>query len=373
MIVQAVGHPIPIMMTEGGYNVGQRAGTTFGDDPRYPKPTPQATSQLSLEMFRFMQGDRDILGNKVPDCFFVAMPWLIAAYRIGVWAAPAEMQGPWFTHQFDQQFSLHGELPLVQMLAGLPTRTRRDGPVPQQWTKTPYHQELGRDWDCRLKYLGVKLEPAADGSGPYWKLVKAQWYDEQEVTGAGYLFVKALDEKGDPLENATFIVARKDASDQVPTKGRIDGYWGNYAMYATLGTYRVRMNHQNYPSETVTGIGLGLEDAHQLWTRTSFRLTFQLVKPQPPTSDGGGAPSDEQRLATLRKAVLNAARPQLIPLDPSTPFHQYARQRELGERLSVEFSFDHEGVSYKAQAFVKGVVYAPTHAPDQIDLVPYTS
>jgi hypothetical protein len=372
VIVQAVGHSIPIMMTEGGYNVGQRAGTTFGDDPRYPKPTPQAASEMSLEMFKYMQGDRDILGQPVPDYFFAAMPWLIAAYRIGVWAAPAEMQGPWFTHQYDQQFGLRGELPLVQMLKDLPSRVRRDGPVPPQWTKTPYQQELGRNWDCRLKYLGVRLEPAPDTSGPYWKLVRAQWQDEEEVVGAGYLFVKALDAEGKPIENATFIVARDNASDQVPTKGKVDGYWGNYALYGALGTYRVRMNHQNLPSETVTGFGLGLEDAHNLWARTAFRFTFQLVNPPPPPQ-GNGTADDEERQAALRKAVLNAARPHLIPLDPGTSFHQFARRNGLGERLSTEFTFEHEGVQYIAQAFVKGVVVAPANAPDAMFWVPYVA
>lgn len=371
LVVQAVGHSIPIMMTEGGYNVGQRAGTTFGDDPRYPKPTPLTASLMNLEMFRYMQGDREILGQKVPDYFFAAMPWLIAAYRIGVYAPPAENQGPWFTHQFDRQFGLRGELPIVQMLKDLPTRVRQDGPVPPQWSKPPYHQELGRNWDCRLKYLGIQLEPAPDTSGPYWKLVKAQWYDEDEVVGAGYIFVKALDAEGKPIENATFIVARHDASDQVPTKGAIDGYWGNYAMYGCLGTYKVRMNHLGYPSETVTGLGLGLEDAPRLWTRTAFRLTFQLTRPNP-SNDGDRLPDEAERQAALRKAVIHAAKPHLIPLDPSTPFHQYARRHALGERLSTEFTFEHEGVQYRAQAFVKGVVYAPRHALDQMSHVPYT-
>ena len=373
VIVQAAGHSIPIMMTEGGYNVGQRAGSTFGDDPRYPKPTPQAASLLNLEMFRYLQGDRDILGQNVPEYVFAAMPWLIAAYRIGVWAAPAENQGPWFTHQFDQQFGLHGELPLVQMLKDMSARVRADGPVPQQWTKPPYHQELGRNWDCRLKYLGVKLEPAPSASAPYWKLVKAQWCDEDDLRGgAGYIFVKALGEEGNPIEDSTFIVARKDASDQVPTKGSIDGYWGNYAMYGSLGTYRVRMNHQDHPSETVSGMGLGLEDAPQQWARTAFRLTFSLVKPQPVPGGGAEEPSEAERLAALRKAALNAAKPHIIPLDPSTLFHQYARQHDLGERLSTEFGFEHAGVQFIGQAFAKGVVYAPTKAPHQIEYVPYT-
>ena len=370
VIVQAAGHSIPIMMTEGGYNVGQRAGTTFGDDPRYPKPTPQAASEMSRDMFRYVQGDQTILGKAVPDYFFAAMPWLIAAYRIGVWAAPAEHQGPWFTHQLDPQFGLQGELPLVQMLKDLPSRVRQDGPAPKQWTKPFYHRELGHNWDHRLKYLGVRLERAPDISGPYWKLVEARWLDEDESLGAGYIFVRALDEDDNPLENATFIVARQDASDQVPTKGAIDGYWGNYAMYGTLGAYRVRMSEGNHPSETVTGLGLGREDEPELWTRTAFRLTFKLANTG---AAGPHTPTEAERLAALHKTVRRAAESHIFPLDPDSSFHQYARQNKLGQRLSTQFTFEFEGVSIQAQAFEKGIAYAPTDQPDQMAHVGWTS
>jgi hypothetical protein len=246
-IVRAVGHSIPIMMTEGGYNVGQRAGTTAGDDPRYPKPTPQATSEMNLEMLKYMQGDRDVLGEKVPDYYFAVMPWLIAAQRIGVQAPPAENQGPWFTHKYDQEWGLNGELPLVQMLKDLPSRVRQDGPVPSQWRKPPtLADELGDKWDYRLNYLGagVKLESApvtapeveVAAVGSYWKLVEAKWLDVEEAAGASHIFVKALDAEGEPLENVAFVVSRPDAQDTVMTKGPIDGFWGNYTMYAMLGT-----------------------------------------------------------------------------------------------------------------------------------------
>ena len=415
LVVQAVGHSIPILTTEGGYNVGQRAGTTFGDDPRYPKPTPMAASQLNLDMFRFMQGERTILGRPVPPYYFAVMPWLIAAYRIGVWTAPAENQGPWFTHQFDQQFGLKGELPLVQMLKDLPSRVRQDGPVPKQWTKPPWHQELGKRWDCRLNVLGVTVEGDPPDSGRYWKLIEARWLDEEEATGSSHIFVRALDEQGQYLENATFVVTRPGGRDQAATKGSIDGYWGNYPMYATLGTYRVHMAHGGYASQVVAGLGLGLEDNPKLWTRTSFRLTFQLVSvsgtppappaptppapptptppaptppaptppaptppaptppaPTPPTPPAPPSGEDVKK-RLLEQAILQAARARIIPLNPNAPLYRYAREHNLGERLSVEFMILHAGVPYTAQAFERAVVYAPTGRWDQIDHVPRSS
>ncbi len=408
-IVRALGHPIPIMMTEGGYNVAQRAGTTAGDDPRYPKPTPQAASEMNLKMFQYMQGDREILGKKVPEYFFAVMPWLIAAQRIGVLAPPAENQGPWFTHKYDEEWGLTGELPLVQMLKDLPSRLRQDGPLPQQWHKPLTPDKLGRNWDFRLNYLGagVKLEPPVGPLGGaagslYWKFVAAMWLDKEEAAGASHIFVKALDVDGKPIENAAFAVARPDARDSVTTKGPADGFWGNYAMYGLLGTYSVEMTEGGYPSERVTGVGLGTEEVPDAWTSTAFRFTFQLV-----TADDGGAaatevteaatgpssagvvsgateapapppgpgqpemvqpprPTEAERIADLHRALLEAAKPYIIPLNPDAALYKYARRHRLGERLSDEFTIEREGIKYVAQVFERGIAYAPVGQWDQV-------
>jgi hypothetical protein len=399
-IVRAVGHSIPIMTTEGGYNVAQRAGTTAGDDPRYAKPTPQATSELNLEMFKYMQGDREVLGKKVPDYYFAVMPWLIAAQRMGIGAPPAENQGPWFTHKYDQEWGLNGELPLVRMLKDLPPRVRQDGPTPARWRKPPTPDRSGRNWDRRLNYLGtgVKLEPvvavqAGASGGPHWKLVEATWLDVEEAGGASQIFVKALDSAGNPLENAAFVVSRPGGQDPVTTKGRLDGFWGNYTMYGLLGTYSVAMTAGGHPSERVTGVGLGSEEVPGAWSNTAFRFTFQLTgesgvavaaaaetpaatAAEAPAAAGESVvsatvvqpagPTPEERLASLQHALIEAVRAHILPLDPEAPLYRHARQQGLGERLSDEFAFEHEGIQYVAQAFEKGIVYAPARQPDQV-------
>jgi hypothetical protein len=401
-VVRAVGHSIPIMMTEGGYNVGQRAGTTKGDDARYAKPTPQATSQLNLNMYEYMQGDRKILDQYVPEYYFASMAWLIAVQRIGVAAPPAENQGPWFTHKYDHEWGLDGELPLVQMLKDLPPHVRQDGPIPAVWRKQPTPDKLGRDWDARLNYIGVNLEPASQamggasigegeqGANLYWKLTKAQWLNQEEARGASQIFVKALDVHGQPMENATFVVKRPDAQDQADTKGAIDDYWGNYTMYGLLGTYRVEMAEGGYPSEQVAGVGLGTEELPNAWTNTAFRFTFQLTdrgqdKDKAETEEASAAsgdtpssvtekasskqadtPARPEELSDLARALRQAAQPHIIPLDPHSPMFVYARQHELGERLSDVFTSEHAGISYLVQVFEKGIVYSPVDQPDQV-------
>ena len=97
-------------------------------------------------------------------------------------------------------------------------------------------------------------------------------------------FVKALDEEGRPLEGMGFMVSRDGGLDLVTTKGAVDGYWGNYTMYGAVGTYTVRMFDE---SDSVTGVGFGVETWPHDWAQTSFRLVFQLggqppVEPEPP-------------------------------------------------------------------------------------------
>jgi hypothetical protein len=319
-----------------------------------------------------MQGEREVLGSNVPNYFFAVMPWLIAAQRIGVQAPPAENQGPWFTHKYDEEWGLEGELPLVHMLKQIPSAVRQDGPIPQQWRRPPTPDKLGRDWDFRLNYLGagIKLQPAIDPrggpvSGLYWRLVKARWLDKQESAGGSYILVKVLDLDGSPLENASFLVSRADAQDLVTTKGPIDDYWGNYTMYGLLGTYAVEMTEGGHPSERVTGVGLGTEEVPGAWTSTSFRFTFQLAEAAGDEVELRGAPAtttpnetaaSAERLA-LHRALTEAAQPHVVPLDRSSAFYRYAHRHDLGDRLSGEFKFVHEGSEYVAQLFEKAIVY----------------
>jgi hypothetical protein len=264
LVNDAVGHSIPIFTTEGGYNVGQRAGTTGGDDPRYPKPTPERASQLTMDMFRSIE--------EGPAYYFACMPWLIAVRRIGTLAEPFENQGPWFTDHFNDQFGLKGQLPLVDMLKATPGKVRQDGPVPEGMRNFYTGPDLSdRKFDERLRYFDpqVLLEPISEPSGPYWRLTEVRWADD----GQGSTYVKILDETGQPLEGATFKADRGGAADQPQTKGMVDGYWGNVPTRGALGTYTLSVVEDNLPSDKLVNVGSGREDGS--YSATSFFLVFE--------------------------------------------------------------------------------------------------
>jgi hypothetical protein len=216
-----------------------------------------------------------------PDYYFACMPWLIAVGRMGVGSVNFETQGPWFTHLYDAQFGLNGELPIVDMFSARPGEVKQDGPVPDAMANFYTGPDLaGREFDDRLKYLEpqVLLEPVADQSQPHWRLIEAQWADENEAGGKAYVYVKALDESGRPLEGAIFQADRGDAVDRAETKGHWDQYWGNYLLTGLLGTYTVSMAQDDLPSDQLVNLGMGTEDLPTAYVATSFFLTFQKVK-----------------------------------------------------------------------------------------------
>ena len=341
LVNEAAGHSIPIFTTEGGYNVGQRAGTTYGDDPRYPKPTPERAGKLTDDMFRYIE-------EEAPDYYFACMPWLIAVGRIGIWGDAFENQGPWFTHHFDKQFGLSGELPIVAKLKARPGKVRKNGPVPEGIKSFYTGPDLtGRKFDDRFKYLRpqVLLEPVKDPTKPHWRLVEARWADEREG-GKGYIYVKALDENGRPVAGVTFQGQRPDAVDEVVTKGAIDQYLGNYLMTGTLGTYRVSMTQDGLPSDKLINVGLGNEVSPKQPVPTSFILTFQKMAgttAPPPTTENvteprSGSPVLEpkpvpetrppqrRRLRTLDVRFKNMQPPVLLEpvADRSKPYWRFS-------------------------------------------------
>lgn len=263
LVRDACGHSVAMMMTEGGYNVLQRAGTTSGDDPRYPKPTPRRTSELTMAMFNY----------PLPDYMLALMPWIVGVAKFGVQSPGFEHQGPWFTNVYDREWGLKGELPLVQMIKTTPSRVRATGPVPRPLEKFYQAQQFeDRRVDERLKYLEpmVLVEPY-QGQENYWKLIEVQFKEK----GSGYVYVKVEDADGTALEGVSFAAySQANQARVASTKGKADQYWGNLPLFsAPLGTYRISIHNQ--PSDYLSGVGNGSEAGFQL---VDYFLTFRKVE-----------------------------------------------------------------------------------------------
>ncbi len=169
-------------------------------------------------------------------------------------------------------------------------------------------------------------------------------------------------------------------------------------MFGLLGTYSVEMTQGGHPSERVTGVGLGTEEVPNAWTNTAFRFTFQLVEretqpvvistaepttePVEPEETAPVAPSDvepepsppapaQPELMALSQVLLEATQSHLAARSPRGKFYRYAREHGLGRRKSHDFSFEHAGIKYTAQAFETGIVYAPVGQWDQVTHAEY--
>ena len=134
------------------------------------------------------------------------------------------------------------------------------------------------------------LKPVADPAQSHWRLIEARWADEIEAQGRAYVYVRTLDENGQPLEGATFQADRGDAIDKAQTKGPVDQYLGNYLMTGTLGTYELSMAQNDLPSDKLINVGLGTEVSPRDYVPTSFFLTFQKVV----VEDAPSSPAPEE-------------------------------------------------------------------------------
>ncbi len=120
-VVEAFGHSVPIMSTEGGVVVADR------QDGRYPRNDPRTHMELTLWITKFLQGEApDIsqhLKGKAPDYYFTIFHWLIANVLIGVGTPGWETQC-WYTNWWNKEFGFEGRLPTVEAVKALPGRTR---------------------------------------------------------------------------------------------------------------------------------------------------------------------------------------------------------------------------------------------------------
>jgi len=285
--------------------IGGEAGWEPEDaiDPWYPNPTAKKHSEYLVEAIEYMQAtvplkifqpDGSYEIQDVPDYIVANTYWHMAEKQFGWDTGGQWEQGAWWTDWYNQKYELRGRLPIVDDIIALPTNVRHVGNVSPQWK---VRQKLDppdyvAEWDSRLKYLEVSINSVVTDE-PAWRVMAGQWQDttDLQILTAGYLFVKVLDETGQPIEGAEIKVYRPEGDrtvfDTIITKGRTDNYMANYALYAPMPTYNITVNRGDYQSDTIWGLGLGRESAIS-YERTSTLLTFVLStddEETPPTPE----------------------------------------------------------------------------------------
>lgn len=126
-------------------------------------------------------------------------------------------------------------------------------------------------WDPRLDDLNITVTSAQTTPGkPYYKLVSARYWDENEAKLMHHIYVEVLDQKGKRILNQPVVLAWKDGDATAYTEDKpVPEYAANFPMYEYLGRYNVYVD--GAPSDIVNG--MGLPGKHHV----CFLLTFQKV------------------------------------------------------------------------------------------------
>jgi len=154
----------------------------------------------------------------------------------------------------------------------LPTRTRVPAtPVPTRASLPP------PEWDARLDALDIKLIPATVPVGQlYWRLTKAEFWDEKERQGKHHIFINVLDERGVRIIGQKVIIEWPDEKLVLVTEDKpVPEYSANYPLdinhyppWGTLGAFTASVD--GLPSEKVAGMGLPSRNIFVV-----YLLTFQ--------------------------------------------------------------------------------------------------
>ncbi len=109
---------------------------------------------------------------------------------------------------------------------------------------------------------------------PYWRLIEAQWQDEQEAAGKHHIYVNVLDQSGRPLVGQSVTIAWTDGTTSGQTESKAPPDYGfNFQMFAPGYSYTARVD--DLPSDSVHNLGMGDISHREMKIHTTFLLTFQ--------------------------------------------------------------------------------------------------
>lgn len=167
----------------------------------------------------------------------------------------------------------------------MPIITENHKPDKGNNPQTGHDAEQPVEWDVRLNYRGVSIQPADVAEGQtYWRVVKGQWFSEQEADRIGpdhHILVDALDEQGKRVPGVSFIVRWPDGAERITTQEKPGELWAaDYPMSRSLNEFSITVA-DGMGSERVVGLGMGDVDSPELGTQrnpgvhTSTLLVFQ--------------------------------------------------------------------------------------------------
>lgn len=145
----------------------------------------------------------------------------------------------------------------------------------------PVVGEAPRDIDSRATQRGVTILPARVQAGDkYWRVVRVQWFDEQQSQGRHHIYIDTLDEQGKRVTGVPIRVDWPTGNHLTHTEAKPSEPWAaNYPMSPSRNEFSVAPYDGSGKTDIVQGIGMGAETpgGFNAGVHTSTGVVFQLA------------------------------------------------------------------------------------------------
>jgi hypothetical protein len=235
--------------------------------------------------------------------------------------------------------------------------------------------------DAAAKYkVDIILLPeieVPDDATQYWRVIGVHHLTGPENMGNHHIYCDILDEEGNRINRARLILYQVDTDPVFATVDKPANEAGtNFPLWkADKARVAVFWPDDNpLPSEQAMGLSTGHPDEEMGNTlfHHSFYVVFQRTNIPENGEDGEGHGGGDSQLS-LEETIALVGQSLIIPLNPDAMFFKFAKEKDLGERLSREFDVEHDGKMYRAQIYERGIVYAPIGEWHRTDVIPRTN
>lgn len=166
-------------------------------------------------------------------------------------------------------------LPIIHAQAAatpVPTATA----VEPTQTPVPTATAIPREWDSRLDQRHTSLiEATVQPQQGYWRLVRAQWYNEDEAGGRHHILVDVLDEAGARLVDVPIRIYWSGGEAMLNTQAKPgEPYAADFAMFSIAPSYGAYPNN-GAPTDAIWGMGLGSIELPFHTVHTSYGVVWQ--------------------------------------------------------------------------------------------------
>ena len=280
---ERIGFVLPVIGGEGGWLPGSE------EDHHYPKVEAPLHAQYHKEMYEWLRSGVLSNGEPLPDYLFSITSWIVGSWTFqgqNWWGNALSLTGRLdqtieamkSIPEFVRRFSWEESNPEPEDKKTTPTNVNKTDPTTKKETQPKedeHRTPVTFDWDTRLDTLGVHVDRA--GEGARWRLIKAEFRDEQQSDGRHHIDIVALRSDSKPAAGVQFVAdwLNRQPQDQ-PVRGTTD-FEGktNLPMFVnfdpTLKNGAMFATVEGIKADVVRGLGLPFKH------HVCYVLTYQEV------------------------------------------------------------------------------------------------